>query len=197
MSNIGYLSICCGCMFSGKTSWLMQQYKKYKFINKSVVVVNFDQDKRYHSSLLSTHDKQMIPCLQAHLLKDVMNDLINADVILINEGQFFHDLYDIVIDLVENNQKIIHIAALDGDFQRSMFGDVLKLFPRCDDYVKLHALCGLCKNGNKASFSHRITRESRQVSIGSDNYIPLCRSCYENNKDETTSSSVNLHEKLS
>lgn len=197
MSNIGYLSICCGCMFSGKTSWLMQQYKKYKFINKSVVVVNFDQDKRYHNSLLSTHDKQMIPCLQAHLLKDVMNDLINADVILINEGQFFHDLYDIVIDLVENNQKIIHIAALDGDFQRSVFGDVLKLFPRCDDYMKLHALCGLCKNGNKASFSHRITRESSQVSIGSDNYIPLCRSCYENNKDETTSSSVNLHEKMS
>ena len=30
----------------------------------------------------------MLPCLQAHLLKDVMNDLINADVILINEGQF-------------------------------------------------------------------------------------------------------------
>ena len=197
MSNIGYLSICCGCMFSGKTSWLMQQYKKYKFINKSVVVVNFDQDKRYHNSLLSTHDKQMIPCLQAHLLKDVMNHLINADVILINEGQFFQDLYDTVIDLVENNQKIIHIAALDGDFQRSVFGDVLKLFPRCDDYMKLHALCGLCKNGNKASFSHRITRESSQVSIGSDNYIPLCRSCYENNKDETASSSVSLHEKMS
>ena len=139
----------------------------------------------------------MIPCLQSHLLKDVMNDLINADVILINEGQFFQDLYDIVIDLVENNQKIIHIAALDGDFQRSVFGDVLKLFPRCDDYMKLHALCGSCKNGNKASFSHRITLESSQVSIGSDNYIPLCRSCYENNIDKTTSSSVNLHEKMS
>ena len=195
MSNIGYLSICCGCMFSGKTSWLMQQYKKYKFINKSVVVVNFDQDKRYHNSLLSTHDKQMIPCLQSHLLKDVMNDLINADVILINEGQFFQDLYDIVIDLVENNQKIIHIAALDGDFQRSVFGDVLKLFPRCDDYMKLHALCGSCKNGNKASFSHRITLESSQVSIGSDNYIPLCRSCYERNKRMNTKSNVNIHEK--
>tara|TARA_A100001015_G_scaffold287104_1_gene356527 strand:- start:215 stop:769 length:555 start_codon:yes stop_codon:yes gene_type:complete len=182
-------------MFSGKTSWLMQQYKKYKFINKSVVVVNFDQDKRYHNSLLSTHDKQMIPCLQSHLLKDVMNDLINADVILINEGQFFQDLYDIVIDLVENNQKIIHIAALDGDFQRSVFGDVLKLFPRCDDYMKLHALCGSCKNGNKASFSHRITLESSQVSIGSDNYMPLCRSCYERNKTMNTKSNVNIHEK--
>ena len=32
----GYLSICCGCMFSGKTSWLMQQHKKYEFINKNL-----------------------------------------------------------------------------------------------------------------------------------------------------------------
>ena len=118
--NNGYLSICCGCMFSGKTSWLMQQYKKYKFINKSVAVVNFDQDKRYHNSLLSTHDKQMIPCLQAHLLEDVMDDLINADVILINEGQFFQDVYQVVLDLVENKKKIVHIAALDGDFQRNV-----------------------------------------------------------------------------
>ena len=193
--NNGYLSICCGCMFSGKTSWLMQQYKKYKFINKSIAVVNFDQDKRYHNSLLSTHDKQMIPCLQAHLLEDVMDDLINADVILINEGQFFQDVYQVVMDLVENKKKIVHIAALDGDFQRNVFGDVLKLFPFCDDYIKLHALCGLCKNGNKASFSYRITHEANQVSIGSDNYIPLCRSCYERNKTMNTKSNVNIHEK--
>lgn len=183
----GYLSICCGCMFSGKTSWLMQQHKKYEFINKNVVVVNYDQDKRYHNSLLSTHDKQMIPCIQAHTLKDVYNDLLNANVILINEGQFFEDLYEIVLDLVENKHKIICIAALDGDFQRNMFGDILKLIPRCDDYMKLHALCGFCKNGNKASFSYRLTSESQQVSIGANNYIPLCRKCYEEkNKVLTT-----------
>ena len=31
----------------------------------------------------------MIPCIQSHLLKDVYNEMNNADVILINEGQFF------------------------------------------------------------------------------------------------------------
>lgn len=186
MNNVGHLSICCGCMFSGKTSWLMQQYKKYSYIGKTICVVNFDQDKRYHDSLLSTHDKVMIPCIQAHNLKYVYDKMKESDVVLINEGQFFDDLFDIVCDLVEKHHKIIHIAALDGDFQRNMFGQILQLLPRCDDYLKLHALCSHCKDGTKAAFSYRISCESEQISIGSSNYLPLCRKCYETNIQSST-----------
>lgn len=187
--DVGYLSICGGCMFSGKTSWLMQQYKKYTYIGKSVSVINYDADKRYHDKLLSTHDKQMIPCVQAKTLKEIYQDLIHVDVILINEGQFFDDLYEISLDLVENFKKKIYIAALDGDFKQKVFGDVLKLFPKCDDYIKLHALCAHCKDGTKASFSHRISEESEQISIGASNYVPLCRKCYNENSNLV----VNLH----
>ena len=179
MSNIGHLSICCGCMFSGKTSWLMNKFKKYSYIGKTISVINYADDKRYHETHLSTHDKHMIPCIQAHLLADVFSELEKVDVILINEGQFFPDLYKIVIDVVENKHKIVHIAALDGDFKRNVFGEILHLIPKCDDYIKLHALCAKCKDGTIASFSHRISDEDTQISIGSDNYIPLCRKCYE------------------
>lgn len=196
MCSFGHLSICCGCMFSGKTSWLLQQYKKYSYIGKKICVVNFDQDKRYHDSLLSTHDKIMIPCIQAHKLHDVYDTMLENDVILINEGQFFEDLFPIVCDLVENHHKIIHIAALDGDFQRNMFGQILHLIPRCDDYLKLHALCSQCKDGTKASFSYRISMESQQISIGSDNYVPLCRKCYESNLLQITHSNENIEKEL-
>lgn len=197
MNNVGHLSICCGCMFSGKTSWLMQQYKKYQYIGKNICVVNFDQDKRYHDSLLSTHDKIMIPCVQAHHLKDVFEKMKTSDVILINEGQFFDDLFDIVCTIVEKYHKIVHIAALDGDFQRNMFGQILQLLPRCDDYIKLHALCSNCKDGTKASFSYRISHESEQISIGSSNYVPLCRKCYESNKvGQSAINGTNIREEL-
>lgn len=195
MNHSGYLSICGGCMFSGKTSWLLQQYKKYLYIGKKISVVNFDQDKRYHDSLLSTHDKVMIPCIQARKLTDVYEQMQSSDVILINEGQFFEDLFESVCRLVETNHKIVHIAALDGDFQRNMFGQILQLLPRCDDYIKLHALCSQCKDGTKAAFSYRISRESEQISIGSDNYVPLCRKCYEINESNTTHI-VNLDQEL-
>jgi len=165
-------------MFSGKTSWLMQEYKKYSYIGKKIAVVNYADDTRYHDTMLSTHDRVMIPCVQAKTLYSVQEQMNISDVILINEGQFFSDLYDVVVELVENKNKIVCIAALDGDFKRHTFGHVLDLLPRCDDYIKLHALCARCKDGTKAPFSHRISREHNQISIGSDNYVPLCRSCY-------------------
>ena len=151
----------------------MDQFKKYSYIGKKITVINYADDKRYHDSHLSTHDKKMIPCIQSHSLKNVYKEMNNADVILINEGQFFPDLYEYVIQMVEQKGKIVHIAALDGDFKRNVFGEILQLIPRCDNYLKLHALCAKCRDGTNASFSHRISNEDEQISIGSDNYIPL------------------------
>ena len=65
----------------------------------------------------------------------------------------------------------------------------MKLIPKCDDYIKLHALCAYCKDGTKAPFSHRISEESQQISIGVTNYVPLCRKCY--SKENTKKDVIN------
>ena len=174
----GYLEMWLGPMFSGKTTQLIQVYKKYSYIGKRIIVINYAEDKRYHDTMLSTHDRTMIPCIQSMQLENVKDQLIEADVVLINEGQFFADLYDVVLHLVDVCKKRVYICALDGDFQRNRFGRVLDLISYCDKVTKLHALCAQCKNGNPALFSHRITTEESQIVIGSDNYVPLCRSCY-------------------
>jgi len=98
--------------------------------------------------------------------------------VLINEGQFFSDLVPAVRDMVDSMKKHVFISGLDGDFRREKFGDILDLIPVCDKVEKLSALCAVCKNGTPAIFSKRITDESSQVVIGSDNYKPLCRNCY-------------------
>jgi len=194
MEQTGSLDLWIGSMYSGKTTTLIQAYKKYIYIGKKVVVINYDQDKRYHETMLSTHDKVMIPCIQAHRLIHVINDLNKADVILINEGQFFEDLFEVVVELVDRKNKIVCISALDGDFKRKRFGRVLDLIPYCDNVTKLRALCFKCKNGTHAIFSHRVTSETSQVSIGSDNYIPLCRKCY-HSQNNITGSVDNIIEK--
>jgi len=175
----GYLELWLGPMFSGKTTRIVQAYKKYTFIGKRVVVVNYIDDKRYHETMLSTHDCRMIPCIQVKHLSDIDAKVLQeSDVILINEGQFFEDLYETVLPLVDDLGKTVYICALDGDFQRQKFGRVLDLVPHSDRVTKLRALCSKCRNGTEAIFSHRITTEAEQVVIGSDNYIPLCRGCY-------------------
>ncbi len=184
-NNNGYLEIILGPMFSSKTSTLLEIYKKYKFCNISVIIINHTIDNRYHNTMVSTHDKVMAPCLQTNKIGDIWNSeqnesyntLREADVILINEGQFFEDLYDIVLDMLNKNKKI-YICGLDGDFERKKFGTILDLIPHCDKVTKLTSLCSLCKNGTPGIFSMRLTNETEQTIVGSENYIPVCRKCY-------------------
>jgi thymidine kinase len=193
-TNMGYLEIILGPMFSSKTSTLLEIYKKCKFCNISVSIINHSIDQRYHNTMISTHDKIMAPCIQAEKLSEIwLNDNIdnqlvdnesynllkNSDVILINEGQFFSDLYEVVVDMLNKNKKI-YICGLDGDFERKKFGSVLDLIPLCDKVTKLTSLCSLCKDGTPGIFSMRLTKEREQTVVGSENYIPVCRKCYTN-----------------
>ena len=102
--------------------------------------------------------------------------IYNYDIILINEGQFFPDLYESVCKLVETHKKIVYVCGLDGDFKRNKFGKMLDLIPLCDNVTKLSATCVSCNK--PAIFSKRLSTEEQQVIIGSSNYSPMCRGCY-------------------
>lgn len=169
--------------------------------NISIAVINHSSDNRYtaNNNLLSTHDKTVVPCILTKSLKELWNYdsldenyndksechmlLRRANVILINEGQFFEDLYPCVLDML-SEKKQVYICGLDGDFQRQKFGTILDLIPMCDKVTKLNSLCGICKNGTPGIFSKRITNEKEQFLIGSDNYIPVCRNCYDTQDDQ-------------
>ena len=195
-TSTGYLELFIGPMFSGKTSKLLETYKQCKFCNIPVTIINHTIDIRYHNTMVSTHDQVMAPCLQACELNDIWTDngykksgekkdlwancaVRDSEVILINEGQFFPDLYDVVVDMLAHNKKI-YICGLDGDFEKKKFGQILDLIPLCDKVTKLTSLCSQCKNGTPGIFSMRLTNETAQTIVGSDNYIPVCRKCYKN-----------------
>ena len=180
MSNYrdGYLELILGPMFSGKTTRLVDIYNTEYSNNKNIKVINFSADTRYHDSMLSTHDKVMIPCIFSNTINEVCqeNMIHQYDTILINEGQFFPDLYESVVLLVEKYKKNVYICGLDGDFKRNKFGKLLDLIPLCDKITKLSAICVNCSQ--PAIFSKRLTHEDQQVVIGSSNYAPMCRRCY-------------------
>ena len=192
----GYLEIILGPMYAAKTTRLVEIYKKCQFCNIPVAVINHAIDNRYDDELLSTHDKIKIPCIKTEKIFDIWINPIsleesvdviprikdkfkvaNSKVILINEGQFFPDLLEFVIELL-NHGKEVYVCGLDGDFERKKFGQILDLIPLCDKVEKLTSLCSICKNGTKGIFSMRITNEKEQTVVGSENYIPVCRGCY-------------------
>jgi thymidine kinase len=185
----GYLEIILGPMYSSKSTRLLEIYKQLKFCNIPVIIINHSIDTRYHETMVSTHDKIMAPCIQTTHLSNVWFEqntnsnlenytkVKNSDVILINEGQFFDDLYTVVDDMIKNNKRV-YVCGLDSDFERKKFGQILDLIPICDKIVKLTSLCSKCKDGTPAIFSMRLTQEKQQTFVGSDNYIPVCRKCF-------------------
>ncbi len=192
IENTGYLGLFIGPMYSGKTSKLIELYKQFKFCGVNTLVINYSEDTRYSKDMLSTHDMNMIPCIMVSTLSEVA-DIVNeksedinasdkhfgnASVILINEGQFFKDIVEWVNKAVSVYKKCVYICGLDGDFKRQLFGNWLELIPLCDTVEKLHSYCSGCKK-KEALFSHRLTSEKEQKVIGSDNYVPLCRKCYD------------------
>jgi thymidine kinase len=179
MENNAYLELILGPMFSGKTSQILEIYKKCTFCNIPVAVINHSSDTRYHQTMLSTHDQHMIPCFSFTFLSGIITHPVisQQQVILINEGQFFEDLVP-VVKILLNQGKKIYIAGLDGDFEQKKFGTILDLIPLCDKVSKLTSLCSQCKDGTPGIFSMRLTDEKQQTLVGADNYIPVCRRCY-------------------
>ena len=148
----GYLELILGPMGSGKTSTLLNYYRQFSFCKLSVCVINFKADDRYSETMLATHDKQMIPCIMGFSMEEIMQNSENAkqinesDVILVNEGQFFHDIVEFTTEMVEERHKKAYICGLDGDFKREKLGRLLDLdIIICDKLTKIRALFEKCK----------------------------------------------------
>ena len=101
----------------------------------------------------------------------------NADVVGIDEAQFFDvGIINVCEQLALSGRRVI-VAGLDMDFTGKPFGQMPQLLAIADYITKLHAICMKC--GNIASFSYRKTADGSQVLLGEkDRYEPRCRKCF-------------------
>jgi thymidine kinase len=187
----GYLKIIIGCMFSGKTSYIIRECKKWQSIGKNVLMINYAMDRRYsNKDLVVSHDKFSVDCMMVDKISDKLNDVVTEyDVVLINEGQFFSNLISSVKHWCDDLKKIVVVSGLDGDYLRGKFGEILDLIPDCDDLIKLKAYCSLCKNGTDAIFTWKIKDNPANpnkvlVDVSTTKYIPLCRKHYNDEKEK-------------
>lgn len=170
----GRLELIIGNMFSGKSTELIRRINKEKSINKSILVINYIDDNRYSNNSISTHDSLQVKCKKVKNLSEIVN--LDYDSFFIDEGQFFTDLYEFVYNLVESLGKHVVVSGLDGDSNRNLFGDIIKLIPICDRVNKLTAYCNKCNDGTIGPFTKKINGGSVILDIGgSDKYIPVCR----------------------
>lgn len=178
---MGYLTLILGCMFAQKTTELLRRTRRYKSIGYKVLVINYKHDTRYGSNCIASHDIDKEPALAVEHLADIPEELIGEHrVLIIDEGQFFGDLYEKVSAWADKYDDLhIVISGLDGDAQRKRFGQMLDLVPHTEEVVRLSALCAVCANGTAAHFSKRLVGAGETVDIGgAEKYIPVCRRHY-------------------
>ena len=176
------LELIIGPMFSGKTTRLIKCYNDIKLnhTDDKILVINHIIDsKRYTNNSVVSHNGIEIPAISITKLYEANKQLEinkNLQYIFINEGQFFEDLQEWVINILDTTNINIIICGLDSDYKRCKFGKIWELVPHANYINKLHGTCNNCTNAS--IFTHRVTDDKGQVVVGTCNYIPLCRKCY-------------------
>lgn len=181
----GILEVICGPMFSGKSEELIRRLRRAKIAQQSVMIFKPQIDNRYGLEYVVSHDGSK---LDAKPLSDVYEILAitqehNANVIGLDETQFFApEIVNVICQLVQNGKRVI-VAGLDRDFRGAPFGCMPALLAIADKVTKLQAICTQC--GHDAHFSQRLINgnpakfDDPIIMLGAQEaYQARCRGCY-------------------
>jgi thymidine kinase len=177
------LELILGPMFAGKSTELIRRVRRLRSVHKKVFVINHSLNVRYSSSEqavdVTTHDSVGIRAdLNTSQLIDAETHeaFMDADIVVIEELQFFEDAGDIVPTWVDHLGKHIIASGLSGTAERTPMGDVQILIPHADEISFLTALCPYCADGTSAPFSKRLIASGSTVDVGGgDKYVATCR----------------------
>ena len=175
--QLGWIEVICGSMFSGKTEELLRRLKRARFANQHVLIFKPQTDVRYSVKKVVSHDANEIMSTPVENATDILSKVNHADVVAIDEAQFFDDDIIAVCNQLANNGIRVIVAGLDMDFKGNPFGPMPHLMAIAEFVTKVHAIC--TKTGNLAHFSHRTSENDDLVLLGErTEYEPLSRAAF-------------------
>ena len=178
----GSIEIICGSMFSGKTEELLRRLKRAEFAKQKIAVFKPLIDTRYDARKIVSHDSNAIKSKPVKLATEILDKIDNAEVIAIDEAQFFDEELIRISNLLANQGKRVIIAGLDMDFKGKPFGIMPGLLAIAEHITKVHAICIEC--GTAANHSYRLTKNQQLIELGDKlEYKALCRNCFFEKED--------------
>ena len=172
--NTGWIEVVSGCMFSGKTEELIRRLRRAKFAKLNVKVFKPKIDDRYSKDEIVSHSEQALPSIMVEKSEDILKLVKDADIIGIDEAQFFdNNIVSVAVKLAELGKRVI-ITGLDMDFRGEPFGPMPTLLAIAEYVTKPKAICVVC--GSPATMTQRITDSKATVDVGAtDKYEARCR----------------------
>ena len=175
--GIGWIEVICGSMFSGKTEELIRRIRRAQIAKMRVKIFKPVIDNRYSIDHIVSHDDQRVPSVAVKTAQEIMKQSNDADVIGIDEAQFFDlDLVNVCQKLADKGKRVI-IAGLDQDYMGQPFEPIPQLLAVAEYITKTLAICMKC--GNPANRTQRLSHDTNRVIVGThDIYEARCRVCH-------------------
>ena len=175
--KVGWIEVICGGMFSGKTEELIRRAKRAHIAGQKVVVVKPKVDDRYDEEDVVSHNKNVLPGLVVDTADQIILLTGEAEVVCIDEAQFFDKQLMNVANTLANDGKRVIVAGLDMDFEGRPFEPMPQMLAIAEYVTKLHAVCA--ESGTMAHYSQRVVESKDRVLVGeTDAYEPRARHCY-------------------
>ncbi len=167
VERVGRVEVVCGPMFAGKTEELLRRVRRAVIAGRQVIVLNHALDTRHGTDRLASHVGIDFPAVAVADAGEIERAVPEAaDVIAIDEAQFFGLPLLPVIDRLARRGLVVIVAGLDVTFDGHPFEPLPSLMALAERVDKLTAICTVC--GEEAVFHVRLD----VPTVGADALVP-------------------------
>ena len=171
----GALTLILGCMFSGKSTRLLDTLRDPS--KGAFLLFKHRMDRRYAVDAVVTHARDSLPAIAVAEPAEVLNWVKRETAVVgIDEAHFFPlDLLDVIHELLGRGVDVLGTALDRNSWGRSI-AVVEALRPLASRVDLLAAVCGRC--GRIASRTQRTTPIRGTLVGGPESYEPRCDLCW-------------------
>ena len=177
--NQGWIEVIVGSMFSGKSEELIRRLRRAQIARQKVQIFKPIIDTRYADDHIVSHSEMRMSSRAVSSSRELL-DLVeaDADVVGIDEGQFFDQDLPATCNELANRGKRVIVAGLDQDYLGKPFEPMPQLLAIAEYITKTLAICMVC--GNPANHTQRLVASGDRVLLGAQGtYEARCRVCFD------------------
>lgn len=163
----GNITLFIGPSYAGKTTELIRQINRHRVMQKKICLIIPDGRKETREKFNFFKGPIITPSLLEHVLEDI--NFKNADIIIIDELQYFFDTIQVIPLMADKYMKKIICAGLDNDSERNYYQHVLELVPKCEYVHKLSAFCSKLCDSTPAIFSK--LENGEYIAVSRQSYL--------------------------
>jgi thymidine kinase len=150
----GWVHVIAGCMFCGKTDEMLRLLRRFSIAGRRVMLVKPRLDTRTDAVTVVSRSGAQHTAISVGDSSEIPAAVHDADVVAIEEGQFFDARLPEVVERLAGEGKQVIVTGLDRDFRGVPFGTMPSLMALADQVTKLTAICMVC--GEPATRTQRL-----------------------------------------